>query len=301
MFNQYTLKLKHNFLSAIVMSATLSGGSAVAATLQTDTSVDVGLSTVFTSSGTSSASSQAPNGNPNYYANALASQSGNVSASTRIDYSYAYNSDITDFGDGPHTNLATSQWMTNYTNTGVSQPLTLDFNINAGEIGYTALYGEESYRAGYGIDIMLDGVSIWSSHGQFDVLGADVIDDSINTAFFGNLGANKLTYSSGNSGGGEGTGFGASVFTFDPFNGQLDLGTFATGDSFELTYFLSVYAVSDYFIGDDYIYAQFGDPLDITGTPGMSATISAVPVPAAVYLFGSGLIGLAGFTRRSKK
>ena len=31
-----------------------------------------------------------------------------------------------------------------------------------------------------------------------------------------------------------------------------------------------------------------------------SGDISAVPVPAAVWLFGSGLIGLAGFDRRKK-
>ena len=31
-----------------------------------------------------------------------------------------------------------------------------------------------------------------------------------------------------------------------------------------------------------------------------NVSVSAVPVPAAVWLFGSGLIGLAGFARRKK-
>ena len=31
---------------------------------------------------------------------------------------------------------------------------------------------------------------------------------------------------------------------------------------------------------------------------GVGLTITAVPVPAAVWLFGSGLLGLAGFARR---
>ena len=37
----------------------------------------------------------------------------------------------------------------------------------------------------------------------------------------------------------------------------------------------------------------------ITIDPYGSATLNAVPVPAAVWLFGSGLIGLAGIARRS--
>ena len=47
----------------------------------------------------------------------------------------------------------------------------------------------------------------------------------------------------------------------------------------------------------------FGTPL--TGTTGIKAGIdnyivSAVPVPAAVWLFATALIGLAGFSKRSK-
>jgi len=40
--------------------------------------------------------------------------------------------------------------------------------------------------------------------------------------------------------------------------------------------------------------------LDIEMTQNVATTVSAVPVPAAVWLFGSGLIGLAGFARRKK-
>jgi hypothetical protein len=32
-----------------------------------------------------------------------------------------------------------------------------------------------------------------------------------------------------------------------------------------------------------------------------TSNVSAVPVPAAVWLFGSGLIGLVGFARREKQ
>jgi len=41
--------------------------------------------------------------------------------------------------------------------------------------------------------------------------------------------------------------------------------------------------------------------LDIGSGNSMHVTsVSAVPVPAAVWLFGSGLIGLAGFAKRKK-
>ena len=47
-----------------------------------------------------------------------------------------------------------------------------------------------------------------------------------------------------------------------------------------------------------------GNPMD-NGLPGFNAALnltatSVVPVPAAVWLFGSGLIGLVGFARRKK-
>jgi len=43
--------------------------------------------------------------------------------------------------------------------------------------------------------------------------------------------------------------------------------------------------------------AVIGDPLDLS-TGAFSGSFSAVPVPAAVWLFGSGLIGLVGLARR---
>jgi len=61
--------------------------------------------------------------------------------------------------------------------------------------------------------------------------------------------------------------------------------TCADGETFTLEY--SALVPNDTFIWTPYI-------LHLEGT------ISAVPVPAAVWLFGSGLIGLAGFARRKK-
>lgn len=44
-----------------------------------------------------------------------------------------------------------------------------------------------------------------------------------------------------------------------------------------------------------------GNPADpaLTGFHGYQATLSTVPLPAAAYLFGAGLMGLAGFARRT--
>jgi len=46
--------------------------------------------------------------------------------------------------------------------------------------------------------------------------------------------------------------------------------------------------------------ASIGDPNSLSATPGFSGAfnVSAVPVPAAIWLFGSGLIGLIGVSRR---
>ena len=48
-------------------------------------------------------------------------------------------------------------------------------------------------------------------------------------------------------------------------------------------------------------FAPTCDSEDVIGIDGCSTTVPAVPVPAAVWLFGSALIGLAGFVRRRKR
>ena len=60
------------------------------------------------------------------------------------------------------------------------------------------------------------------------------------------------------------------------------------GDSYTLTYTATVP------VGDPSGFGGVAYGLNLTGT------ISAVPVPAAVWLFGSGLVGLAGIARRRK-
>jgi len=56
---------------------------------------------------------------------------------------------------------------------------------------------------------------------------------------------------------------------------------------------------------DEYSYELVWDSIQTSGpyqgmTVNMTMQVSSVPVPAAVWLFGSGLIGLFGFSRRTK-
>jgi len=73
------------------------------------------------------------------------------------------------------------------------------------------------------------------------------------------------------------------------------------GDTGQATITCSV----DCGLGDTYVLDYAGHTtLETSGKGGvpilihLEGTISAVPVPASIYLFGTGLIGLAGFARR---
>ena len=68
------------------------------------------------------------------------------------------------------------------------------------------------------------------------------------------------------------------------FNGAFDSLNYSTGDG----------------VFDSADIAFFGDIYLVGAWDANSFSVTAVPVPAAVWLFGSGLIGLAGFARRKK-
>jgi hypothetical protein len=77
--------------------------------------------------------------------------------------------------------------------------------------------------------------------------------------------------------------------------------------SFRLDYQIGVsaYSYGDYSVGGERLSAEIelfsADPNIIDFTSESGQGISAVPIPGSVLLFGSGLAGLAGLTRKKKK
>ena len=86
-----------------------------------------------------------------------------------------------------------------------------------------------------------------------------------------------------------------ALFAFD--DSVFSFGSLASGDYLLEFIFADLLIDRDY--GDDFI----GDFVFGTGDGALAqslTTTSPIPVPAAVWLFGSGLIGLMGFARRNK-
>jgi len=76
---------------------------------------------------------------------------------------------------------------------------------------------------------------------------------------------------------------GIQPFVLDPFNYSVDIGQLSAGDWY----------LTPIFFVDGVFDAQLTTSLPLF-------SVSAVPVPAAIWFFGSGLIGLVGFARRKK-
>jgi len=82
--------------------------------------------------------------------------------------------------------------------------------------------------------------------------------------------------------------------------GPTDLGNGLIGDTGG---FASITCATDCTLGDSFVLdyaaqAPAGPTYGLLYSLHLEGTISAVPVPAAVWLFGSGLLGLFGFSRR---
>ena len=63
--------------------------------------------------------------------------------------------------------------------------------------------------------------------------------------------------------------------------------------------FLSSLALMGFSIAS--VAAATFDQLPCTGDFGILCMLSAVPIPAAIWLFGTALIGLVGFSKREKQ
>ena len=88
----------------------------------------------------------------------------------------------------------------------------------------------------------------------------------------------------------------------DPYTGTVDLSDILVGSNFEISYVLemSVEGAGS----ESWSTALFSDPADFesggvtTTFTGLTAVPAVVPVPAAVWLFATGLLGLLGLNRR---
>jgi len=146
-----------------------------------------------------------------------------------------------------------------------------DFDV---DIGYdTAVLSFQSYSLGallgdVGLGEALD-VSLGDTFGSVNIAELSLLEPDLATCFF----------------------------CVPPFLDDLQPDSFILAT---LTFLVDALAPgSSTVVSIDTVYAVgdgFGSALTLDGTSG--AVINAVPVPAAVWLFGSGLIGLIGIARR---
>lgn len=181
---------------------------------------------------------------------------------------------------------ASSSWSDTVTN---SSGGTLNYDFDFLFDGGVLALGGQGGTAMFTLDILLDSASIWSraatltgnpDGGIADLLANGGLDDGgmAHTLFFDQ----NDDYIQA---------------TFDPFGGNLGLGAFGDGDSFDLTYNLEVWATSS---DSGFVSASAGDPFGV-GFMGTLNTGSSAPVPepTTMALLGMGLLGMG--TRRLRK
>jgi len=100
--------------------------------------------------------------------------------------------------------------------------------------------------------------------------------------------------------------FGNDAFTFSVADlmGEVDLGIFGAGESFEITTTLTARAYARAFEGENGVGAFSFDPVNVNAVGLTSSvptpTMAAVPLPAAGWMLIAGLGGLAAMKRRKK-
>ncbi len=204
-------------------------------------------------------------------ANAFAEESGRLAASGFL------------FSQGDVSSMdfhSTTSWSDVFTNTtGGNAIFDFDFNFTGGRL---ELDGDGG-MAMFSLDILLDGSSIWNRTASLTrdpFLGTNVLDAG---------GLDNLVFGSGNY----------TAAFFDPFSGNLNLGSFGNGDSFELTYVIETWVSTN----GKFAYggAAVGDPFG----GGFSGTLNAptnapVPEPTTMALLGMGIAGLGARRLRKK-
>ncbi|TCS36506.1 putative secreted protein with PEP-CTERM sorting signal [Paucimonas lemoignei] len=195
---------------------------------------------------------------------------------------------------------AVSTWSDTFSNsTGDSQ--NYGFNIAIAEInltlgGWTADLSTRDYQAGFSASVLVNGNSVWNTSQIFSQNGTGV----------------HLTKSGFDIGTGitscDENDIPRCFYELAPYTGTIDLGTFADGDIFSVSYIFSSFAYWNDPNGCSYecgsVGSQVLDPFGLTGgnrvvalssTPGNS-----VPEPETYLLFLAGLGLMAGAMRSHK-
>ena len=163
--------------------------------------------------------------------------------------------------------FATAFGVQGYTYSGVDTSITLDFNLH-GSVGDNASgYASNKLRADVAV-ILSSSLEWYPSFGTlvYEVANGPVVGNE--SLFISNSGLDQNAPGS---------------ITFDVFDGM----------DFYVVASMGATAKNGFADASNTLTMQFEDDMGLT-----AASVSAVPVPAAVWLFASGLVGLIGVARR---
>ncbi len=235
------------------------------------------------STGTISSISTDPNGeNLNWSGDARAYATANESGQSAVSADGLYACGLCEFDL-----YAEALYLTSYTNnTSSAVSFTYDFFINGPSVevvDYAGIDQTSGLRAE-----AYAGVFMSTTGGVYDsmALSAQLFGGRVDHDFY-SYGSTARYFE-------DGLGFG---YRLDDFAGSFS-GVLAAGETvtIDTEMYASIFGPG-WELGAK---ASVGDPNNLSIGPGFSGSfnVSAVPVPAAVWLFGSGLIGLIGIARR---
>lgn len=188
---------------------------------------------------------------------------------------------------------STASWSESFTNTtGGASAYQIHFSIgafNASLGGWSSNYATRDYRGSFAADILVNGVSVWSSGQVFSLQAGSAGLQKTGT----DIGTGTVTPASNSEG--------YWQYEIGTYNGTASLGTFAAGQTFNVQYVLKSTAYWHDPDGCAYecgsVFTSIGDPFNNGGT-GISVT--AVPEPETYAMLMAGL-GVLGATVRRRR
>ncbi|QDQ29316.1 PEP-CTERM sorting domain-containing protein [Chitinimonas arctica] len=169
--------------------------------------------------------------------------------------------------------------------------MNLDLSsLNASMGGFISNTSQRDFRAGFVANVLVNGISVWQTAQTFKLTGnqASVVKNGVD------IGDATVT-----QGGSDNADF---SFALSNYQGSANLGSFASGQSADVTYQLSTFAYWDDPAGCSYECGQVSiravDPLGAGGSRIVSAP---VPEPESYALLLGGLGVVAGVVARRRR